>query len=93
MISAVFASIQLNFWAQFLVNVTSAAIHTQHHPMVKNMAPYILSKSAGTLFVQLLANQTLHTELQVVTMHPGFVYGEDQRKFGITEGMLPFDQG
>jgi hypothetical protein len=61
--------------------------------MVKNLAPYILSKSAGTLFVQLLANQISQAELQVVTMHPGFVFGDGQKELGITEDMFPFDQG
>ncbi|KAF2676627.1 putative short-chain dehydrogenase [Lentithecium fluviatile CBS 122367] len=77
---------------KFLVNVTSAAIHTQHHPMVMSLAPYVLSKSAGTLFVQLLANQIPQGELQVVTMHPGTIFAEGYKDVGITEDMLPFDQ-
>ncbi|KAF2801216.1 NAD(P)-binding protein [Melanomma pulvis-pyrius CBS 109.77] len=77
---------------KFLVNVTSAAIHGQHHPMIVNLAPYVLSKAAGTLFVQLLANQTPREELQVVTMHPGTIFADGYKNLGITEDMLPFDQ-
>jgi NAD(P)-dependent dehydrogenase (short-subunit alcohol dehydrogenase family) len=68
-------------------------IHSQYHPLVTNVSPYVLSKSAGTLFVQLLANQVPQAELQVVTMHPGTIYGDAFEGVGITEDMIPFDKG
>ena len=78
---------------QFLINVTSAVIHGQHHPMVTNLAPYVLSKSSGTLFVQLLANQVPESELQVVTMHPGTVFADGYKALGITEDTIAWDNG
>lgn len=57
------------------------------------MSPYVLSKSAGAHFVQLLANQTPREQLQVVHVHPGTVFAAGFAKLGITEDMLPFDQG
>ncbi|KAK7185534.1 hypothetical protein DPSP01_010787 [Paraphaeosphaeria sporulosa] len=77
---------------KFLVNVTTAAIHQQHHPLITTLAPYVLSKSAGTLFVQLLARQVPQDQLQVVTMHPGTVFADGFKDLGITEDMVPFDQ-
>lgn len=58
-----------------------------------NLAPYVLSKSAGSLFVQLLAREVPKEQLQVVTMHPGTVFADGYKDLGITEDMLPFDQG
>ncbi|KAF2438297.1 NAD(P)-binding protein [Karstenula rhodostoma CBS 690.94] len=77
---------------KFLVNVTTASIHMQNHPLIKNLAPYVLSKSTGTLFVQLLARQVPQDQLQVVTMHPGTIFGDGYIALGITEDMLPFDR-
>ena len=56
------------------MNVTSAVIHSHLHPMVSVRASYDLTKSAGALFVQLLANQIPKEELQIVTFHPGSVW-------------------
>jgi hypothetical protein len=77
---------------KFLVNVTSAVIHEQKHPMVIARAAYALSKANGTLFVQLLADQIPIDELQVITFHPGILFGDGWKASGITKDMLPFDE-
>jgi hypothetical protein len=71
--------------------VTSAVIHGQKHPMVIPRAAYVLSKASGSLFVQLLADQIPVDELQVVTFHPGMLFGAGWEASGITRDMLPFD--
>jgi hypothetical protein len=43
--------------------------------LVIQRAAYSLSKTSGTLLVQLLADQYPVDELQIVTYHPGTVYG------------------
>jgi hypothetical protein len=60
--------------------------------MMKFQVQYILSKSSGTLFVQLLASQIPQAELQVITMHPGAVFVDGYEALGITEDSLPFDK-
>ncbi|CAI6339128.1 unnamed protein product [Periconia digitata] len=76
---------------KYLVNMTSAVIHSQTHPMVVNLAPYYISKSAAAVYIQAIANQTSREQLQVVTLHPGTVFGDGFERIGITEDMLPFD--
>jgi NAD(P)-dependent dehydrogenase (short-subunit alcohol dehydrogenase family) len=61
--------------------------------MVIPRAAYSLSKAGGTLFVQLLANQIPIEELQIITFHPGQIYGDGWAASGITKDMLPFDEG
>lgn len=61
--------------------------------MVIPRASYVLSKSSSVLLVQLLATQTPIEELQVVTFHPGTVFGAGWEAGGITEDMAPFDNG
>jgi short-subunit dehydrogenase len=61
--------------------------------MVIPRAAYSLSKTGGTLFVQLLANQVPVEELQIVSFNPGAVYGEGWAADGISKDMLPFDEG
>jgi hypothetical protein len=77
---------------KFLVNVTSAVIHGQKHPMVIARAAYALSKASGTLFVQLLADHIPIDELQAITFHPGMLFGDGWEASGITKDMLPCDE-
>jgi nucleoside-diphosphate-sugar epimerase len=61
--------------------------------MVIPRAAYTLSKAAGALFVQLLSDQILPDELQVITFHPGTVFGAGWEEMGATKDLLPFDEG
>lgn len=45
------------------------------------------------MYVQLLANQIPVDEVQIVTYHPGAVHSDGWAAGGITEDMLPFDNG
>lgn len=78
---------------QFLVNVTSAVLHSHQHPVVIARAAYGLSKSAGRLFMQLLANQIQSEKLQILTFHPGAVWNKAWIETGITKDRFVFDEG
>jgi hypothetical protein len=73
--------------------VTSAVVHGHHHPMVIPRAAYVLSKTGSTLLVQLLADQIPVNELQVISFHPGMIFGAGFEDVGITKDMMPFDEG
>ncbi|KAK3213472.1 hypothetical protein GRF29_28g20766 [Pseudopithomyces chartarum] len=77
---------------KYLINVSSAAIHQEQHPLAEGLASYVLSKSAGTHFIQLLARQIPREQLQVVTMHPGTVFTDSLQNIGISEDMVPCDK-
>jgi NAD(P)-dependent dehydrogenase (short-subunit alcohol dehydrogenase family) len=75
---------------RFLINVSSGIIHMHPHPAAFGRASYGLSKSAGTLYVQLLANQYPVEKLQIVSFHPGAVWND---AYGIPQDALPLDNG
>lgn len=77
---------------KYLVNVTSAMIHTQQNPFVVNQAPYFLSKAGAALFIQAIANQVPRDQLQVVTFHPGTIHGSAYDDVGIKRDALAFDE-
>lgn len=54
---------------------------------------YALSKNAGTLLNQVIAEHADPEKLQVVNLHPGVVHSDDFEKYGVTSDMLPFDDG
>lgn len=51
-------------------------IHSSSQPLVAQRPGYILSKTAGALYFQLLAQETPQERIQIVTMHPGLVYND-----------------
>ncbi|RDW74889.1 hypothetical protein BP6252_06031 [Coleophoma cylindrospora] len=67
---------------KFIVNVTSAVIHMTSHPQVAERPAYIFSKLSGTLLFQLIALSSPPEKLQIVTMHPGTVYGDGWKAMG-----------
>lgn len=54
---------------------------------------YTLSKNAGTLLNQVIAEHADPEKLQIVNLHPGLVQSADFVRFGVTSDMLPFDDG
>lgn len=76
---------------QYIVNVTSAVIHAQKHPMVQVRPSYVLTKAASTLYFQLLAQDQPVKKLQVVSFHPGAVFNQHWAAYGIDK--RHFDDG
>ncbi|CAK7205096.1 hypothetical protein SEUCBS139899_007861 [Sporothrix eucalyptigena] len=74
-----------------LLNVTTAAIHMLHNPIVLSQPSYSLTKSAATYAIQQIADTVKPEQLQVLSFHPGMLYGDGWKAHGITEDMLPFD--
>ncbi|ETN45696.1 uncharacterized protein HMPREF1541_09529 [Cyphellophora europaea CBS 101466] len=68
---------------KFIVNLTSAVIHSHRHPAVAIRPAYILSKTTATLFFQLLAQAVSPEHTQIVTMEPGLVYNEYWESLGL----------
>lgn len=74
-----------------LLNVTTAAIHMLQNPIVQARPSYSLTKSAATYAVSQVADSYKPEQLQVLSFHPGMLYGDGWKAFGITEDMIPFD--
>jgi NAD(P)-dependent dehydrogenase (short-subunit alcohol dehydrogenase family) len=71
--------------------VTTANIHATQHPAVAARPAYTLSKFAGTLFFQFLAQDFAHDEVQIVSFHPGLIYNDYWKSLGV--GSEHFDDG
>ncbi|KAL9092100.1 MAG: hypothetical protein Q9165_004533 [Trypethelium subeluteriae] len=68
---------------KFIVNVSSGSIHYYTHPGTAARPGATLSKSAGTLMFQLIAMETPHEELQVISYHPGLLWNEYFESLGL----------
>jgi short-subunit dehydrogenase len=76
---------------QFIVNVTTANIHSTGHPVVATYPAYTWSKSAGTFFFQLLAQEIPADKVQILSFHPGVIYNSYWETFGVDK--KHFDDG
>lgn len=77
-----------------LINVATQAIHMfdeSHSVLASRVAAYGMSKNAGALLVQQIAEQADPEKLQVVSFHPGVVYAGGWEEAGVPESILPFD--
>jgi hypothetical protein len=61
------------------------------HPQVAERPAYILSKMTRTFLFQLIALHVPPEKTQIVTMHPGVVYGDGWRAMGFPPDK--FDSG
>ena len=59
--------------------------------MAVMMPGYALTKQAGQLVIQTLADAADPAKLQVVSYHPGAIFSESAKKHGLTEESLPWD--
>lgn len=76
---------------QCLVYISSGAIHSR---ATASMLPaYTLTKQAGQLLIQTLADEADPTKLQVISYHPGAILSESARNSGLTEDTLAWDDG
>jgi hypothetical protein len=73
--------------------VTSAVINSIRNPTIATLPAYSLSKGAGFLAIEHIANVTTPDKVQVITFHPGNLYSDGWKGIGITRDMLPFDDG
>ncbi|KAK9343593.1 hypothetical protein V1522DRAFT_218672 [Lipomyces starkeyi] len=68
---------------KFLVNVSSQAIHMTAHSGVALRPAYTLSKMAGTLLFQLIAQNVPPEKMQVLSFHPGLIYNDLWKSMGL----------
>ncbi|KAK3316917.1 hypothetical protein B0H66DRAFT_535152 [Apodospora peruviana] len=61
---------------KFLVQVSSQAIHMPLNPIVQSFPAYALTKAAGTLLLQKLAEEVSADQMQIVNFHPGVIMNE-----------------
>ena len=61
-------------------------IHAFGQPAVAQRPAYTLSKAAAATYFQLLAQETPKEKIQIVTMHPGLVYNDYWKSFGLPAG-------
>jgi NAD(P)-dependent dehydrogenase (short-subunit alcohol dehydrogenase family) len=79
-----------------LINISTAAIHiasSTYSPMVASGPDYPLTKGAGTLALQFVAQDTDPAEFQIVTYHPGFIYTASWERAGLPSDIMKFDDG
>ena len=62
-------------------------------PLAAERPEYALSKGAGTLAMQYVAQEVSPDRIQVVSFHPGIVYSGAWSSAGVAEDFIPFDDG
>lgn len=60
--------------------------------MIAERPAYILSKMSGTMLFQLIAMTTPSEKVQIVTMHPGVVYGDGWKAMGFPPDRFDSDE-
>ena len=75
------------------MNVSTANIHNLQILFIAMQPSYGLTKASGTLAVQILVNTITPDKMQIVSFHPGMIYGLPYVKEGIPEDAQPFDDG
>ncbi|PVH98356.1 NAD(P)-binding protein [Periconia macrospinosa] len=76
---------------KYLLNVSTAAIHMHGHPLIDTRPAYSVTKGAGTLTIQTLANRIPPEDMQILSYHPGSIYGRAWEDQGISRDAFPFD--
>lgn len=61
------------------------------HAEVAQRPAYTLSKMAGTLLFQVIAQNTSVTKLQVISFHPGLIFNDAWKSMGLAPDL--FDSG
>ncbi|KAL2142834.1 hypothetical protein VTI28DRAFT_665 [Corynascus sepedonium] len=75
---------------KFLVNVSTSCIHNWATEG-RGIPTYALSKNAGTLMMQLIADDADPRDMQVVSFHPGSVLSDTVRSAGFDETSKDWD--
>ncbi|KAI3332200.1 NAD(P)-binding protein [Xylariaceae sp. AK1471] len=73
-----------------LVHVSTANIH-EFETFGQNYPAYGLTKHAGQLTLQLIAQDTPPEKMQVVSFHPGAIFTDAAKGSGWTEDSIPWD--
>lgn len=76
---------------QSLVNLSTMAIHA--FEQVKAFPAYCASKNAGTLLVQLFAQDVSPDDMQVLSYHPGAIWTDSVKKSGVPKEAYAWDDG
>jgi len=63
------------------------------HPLVDTRPAYSITKSSGTLTIQILADRIPAEEMQILSFHPGMVYGAAWEAQGVPEDAIFLDDG
>ncbi|KAL6874501.1 hypothetical protein HDV57DRAFT_232590 [Trichoderma longibrachiatum] len=72
-----------------LVNLSTMAIHA--FEQVKAFPAYCASKNAGTLLVQLFAQDVSPDDMQVLSYHPGAIWTDSVKKSGVPKEAYAWD--
>ncbi|KAK0631213.1 hypothetical protein B0T14DRAFT_419739 [Immersiella caudata] len=77
-----------------LINISTQSIHEskkEYIPMAAELPEYGLTKGAGTLAMQYIAQEVDPAKFQVVSFHPGLVYTEPWEVLGAPRDLFNFD--
>ncbi|PTB70202.1 NAD(P)-binding protein [Trichoderma citrinoviride] len=72
-----------------LVNLSTMAIHA--FEQVRMFPAYCASKNAGTLLVQLFAQDVSPDDMQVLSFHPGAIWTDGVKKSGVPKEAFAWD--
>jgi NAD(P)-dependent dehydrogenase (short-subunit alcohol dehydrogenase family) len=79
---------------QVLLNVSTQAIHMSNRAysnIAADRPGYSLTKGAGTLAMQYIAQDIAPDNMQVVSFHPGVIFSQAWVSAGVGPDFLPFD--
>lgn len=77
--------------AQYLINISTQAVHMWQLPDSQNLMTYGVTKNSGTLLHQIIADETPAEKMQIVSVHPGTIFTEVWENYGVDRTYLPFD--
>ncbi|KAH7379175.1 hypothetical protein DE146DRAFT_682316 [Phaeosphaeria sp. MPI-PUGE-AT-0046c] len=77
---------------KFIVNVTTGNIHGTKHPVVATFPAYTLTKLAGTLYFQYLAQELGHENVQILSFHPGLIFNSYWEQVGFGKELFDDDR-
>ncbi|KAF5001943.1 hypothetical protein FGRMN_684 [Fusarium graminum] len=73
----------------YIINISSGAIHITDDLI--DLYSYSLTKAAGTLLLQKLAEEMSPADTQIISFHPGAVLTDQVREKGLTETSMNWD--
>ncbi|KAK4187145.1 hypothetical protein QBC35DRAFT_385497 [Podospora australis] len=77
---------------KYLVNISTSIVHNlrDENPGIR---AYGVTKNAGTVLIQQIAEDSNPDQLQIVSMHPGAILSDGARGTGLDESSWDFDDG
>ncbi|KAK4224470.1 hypothetical protein QBC38DRAFT_458237 [Podospora fimiseda] len=76
---------------KFIVFITTDMAHNLNISGEGTLSSYALTKNAGQVLMQQIAQDMDPDHVQITSVHPGYVFTEGAEKLGVTDDMLEWD--